>query len=199
MTGPLELAEKVSRFEDDLDASITSGLADGMGETKSDTERNIEANDSDVSGALKDSVSLDRDAPLDAHHAMQVIIDAEYAPYVEYGTGSFNTASDPLKQFKAPDDPPYGRIRQWIIRKGITADNPELQSSNLVQDETFVDSEGNETTIYAEQKQLAWAIMSSIEAFGNRPHPFARPAARSGFDATTDAVSNEMKAALRRF
>jgi len=80
MTGPLELAQKVSRFEDDLDASITSGLADGMSETKSDTERNIEANDSDVSGALKDSVSLDRDAPLDAHHAMQVIIDAEVPP-----------------------------------------------------------------------------------------------------------------------
>lgn len=185
MTSPRRLASKVDDFKDDLEDNIERGLGGGMRSTTDKTKENIKDNDSNVHGNLLDSVEFNRGVVDGYLFSAQTEIGAKHAPFVEYGTGSHQ---DPLPSwaktsFKAPDPrPPIGKIRQWIIRKGISP-HPTNRTADLI----------------ADQEQLAWMLASSIGTYGNRPHPYARPAAREGFDETVDKVTAGMLEAIRRF
>jgi hypothetical protein len=213
MTSPTNLAKKVERFSDTLDEAAERGVGSGMATTKREAKRNVRRNDSDVSGTLRDSIVLDDDGVTDLRDSLRVAaharvsILAKYAPFVEYGTGTRQDVGGTAlvgqfaRVFKSPDPaPPFGRILQWIIRKGISANDPELRRTNRTQNETFTEPVTGETIeSTAEQRRLAFAIRNSIANYGNRPHPFARPAARVGFDTTTRDVKSEFRTAIRQF
>jgi len=188
MTSPEKLAAKVEGFAEDLDDNIEDGLHDGMGNTEFETKENIRHNDSVVNHGLINSVNLYRNTIPTAHHSRSVRVEKGYAPFVEYGTGSMQKGG-PLK-FPAPDPrPPLGPIKQWLIRKGeSTPRDPTLR-------------EFGEIHINQQESldNLARAIADQIGTYGNRPHPFARPAARDGFDTTVDNVRRQMKHSIRRF
>jgi len=159
-----------------------------MRNTEFETKTNIRENESVVNRGLINSVSLYRDTIPTAHHSRSVRIRKRYAPFVEYGTGSMQDGG-PLK-FPAPDPrPPLGPIKQWLIRKGDAIPrDPNLRSFG----EINIDQQ-------ASLDNLSRAIADQIGTYGNRPHPFARPAARDGFDVTTDNVRRQMKYTVRRF
>jgi hypothetical protein len=187
MTSAKQLASKVEDFTDDLEDNIDDGLDDGMQTTTNETRRNLESNDSVVHGNLLDSIEFNRNVMDGYLFSAQTEIGAKHAPFVEYGTGSHQDPLPPwadVSRFKSPDPaPPKGKIRQWIIRKGITTNDPSLRSVNLME----------------EQSRLASIIRQTIAEYGNRAHPFARPAARHGFDVTTRNIEREMRKSLRRF
>lgn len=188
MTSGKKLAAKVEDFADDLDDNIDEGLQDGMENTEFETTTNIRENDSVVNRGLISSVNLYRDTIPSAHKSASVRIEAGHAPFVEYGTGSMQQGG-PLK-FKAPDPrPPLGPIKQWLIRKGDSIPrDPNLREFG----EINIDQQQSLTN-------LAKAIADQIGKYGNRPHPYARPAAQKGFDTTVDNVRRQMQHSIRRF
>lgn len=207
MTSAEKLASKVEDFNDDLEDELDDALQTGMRSTTQKAIRNVRRNDSIAHGNLIGSIEFERGTDTTFVNASKKVlssarthVDSDYAAFVEYGTGTFQQATPDGRVFPSPDPkPPLGKIRQWIIRKGITADNPDFRRVNLVQNEEFTDARGETTTIYSEQSQLAWAIANKIGAVGNRPHPFARPAARYGFDETVGRSKRAMSKSLRRF
>jgi len=195
MTSAEKLASKVESFSEDLDDNIEEGLEDGMGQTKDDTKQNIRQNDSIANAksgnGMLNSVTLDRDTIPTFHHSASVRVNKRHAPFVEYGTGS-NQRGGPLK-FPAPSPrPPLGPIKQWMLLKGITRGQP-YKGLRKINPKTGERDQQTELT------WLARAIADQIGKYGNRPHPFARPAARTGFDATVDEVKAQMYKSVRRF
>jgi len=191
VTSAEKLASKVEDFADDLGDNIEDGLEEGMKQTESDTKTNIRNNDSVVNRGLISSVTLDNDTISTSRFSRSVRINAGHGPFVEYGTGSMQKGG-PLN-FPAPSPrPPLGPIKQWLIRKGIQRGGPYTGLRRI-------DPETNERDQSAELTFLAQAIADQIGKYGNRAHPFARPAARTGFDATTDNVKSQMLKSVRRF
>jgi hypothetical protein len=166
-----KLAEALQDAADDMADEVEDELEGGARATRIQASRELQTNDSVANRDLINSFITDDtlpDLPRGEVGAM-VAVTMPYAKYVEYGTGIFNTESDPLKNYEAPGFPSeemIGRIRQWIILKGITAENRELQRVNLIE----------------EQENLAFAIASQIATYGNRPHRFMRPAYRKRRD-----------------
>lgn len=193
MTTPEKLASKVESFKENLDDTVEEGLEDGMSNTEFEAENNLRRNDSVVNRSLISSITLDRDTIPTFKHSASVRVNAEHAPFVEYGTGS-RQKGGPLK-FPAPSPkPPIGPIKQWLIRKGTSTDN--IQNVNL---KTLNDAAPRRVDQQESLTHLANAIAEVIGKYGNRPHPYARPAARSGFDTTVDNVKRQMKYSVRRF
>lgn len=196
MTSPEKLAEKVEDFADDLGDNIEEGLHEGMERTEFKTESNIRENNSVVNESLINSINLDADTIDEFFASRSVRINAGHAPFVEYGTG-MRQDGGPLK-FPAPSPrPPLGPIKQWLIRKGMpTVYNTDL---DMYPSDVSGPAPRIEKTFQERLHDLAYAIAEIIGKYGNRPHPFARPAARSGFDVTTDTVKRKMHKSVIRF
>ena len=102
-----------------------------------------------------------------ATHAVSA--QTSYARFVEYGTGYYSE-----RGYKEPDPvPPLSNILEWIVQKGIT---PYAYDS-----------------IY----ELAQAIQWTIGMFGNRAHPFMRPAWQQHRGGLTLAHRRGVRRALR--
>jgi len=193
MASAKELARRVEDLRDDLEDGIEDAVDDGLDTTKQGAKANIIAGDTYASGALKTSITrTDSDPSAD----YIVRSDLPYAKYIEYGTGVY---ADPEHPYKSPDPkPPYGQIRQWVIRKGLTASDTNIgvdARRNLVQD---IEKEGEPDQI-AEQKAITFRIMQIIGKYGNRPHPFMRPAWRIGKPRLLNSARANVSRAVRRF
>jgi len=116
------------------------------------------------------------DTRLDSYGKHIARADAPYAAYVEYGTGLRGLTQSPMggANFDAPDVAPYGAIREWIDRKGITPRQFDSRDA------------------------LASAIADSITAFGTRPHPYMRPAWNAHEADLKRAHRNGVRQAIRR-
>ncbi len=186
MAKAIDLAESVERMASELDDEVQDALEDGADTTARATEATIEENNSVAHGNLLAGITT-RDADDDiipsGEAGAHVVSTMPYSGFVEYGTGSYNTQRDPFKSFKSPDPaPPIGPIRQWVIRKGITAKKDALRTRT---DEQFAN---DVPLLIAEQENLARAIADLIGALGNRSHPFMRPAFHSSKDAVFGGV-----------
>lgn len=191
MTNGEQLAAKVEDFADDLGESVEESVETGMDVTSAYTRKNLRENDSVVNRGLITSIDTDDGTVEGFRHSASTTIDAPYAPYVEYGTGSMQSGGD--RQFKAPDPrPPLGPIKQWLIRKG----NTEPQKYKGLREINPITAERDQQ---AELTNFAQAIADQIGTYGNRPHPYARPAARDGFNFTTSETIRKMRRALNRF
>lgn len=180
MASAESLAKKVKQMSDDLEGEVEDGLDSGATGITANAKEQVELNDSDVHGYLKGSIR-NRDDVTTMHEAARVIrANAKYSPYIEYGTGTFSHTPSAVGSFDAPDNAPVGKIRQWIVRKGII---PRVfDSGNLIED----------------QRDLSYAIAHTIEELGNRPHPFMRPAYNrpSGKDRTVREVADGIQDAI---
>lgn len=137
-----------------------------MAQTKATVQRNILANNNRASGALLQSVDhFDNSATISGTASIKTDgysthivraggVDAPHAPFVEYGTGLRQGSGAPNEgtQFPAPSVPPTDSIATWMIQKGVTPREYD--------------------TIYG----AAAAIAEDIARFGNRAHPYMRPA-----------------------
>lgn len=181
MTSALKLAEKVQDMADDLEDEVEKGLDDGAEGIESNAREQVEVNDSDVHGNLKQSIRTREDV-FSAHEVSRVVrAHVKYAPYVEFGTGVFSHTPSAVGSFDTPDPhPPVGNIRQWIVRKGIIP--YAYDSGYLIED----------------QRNLAWAIAETIGELGNRPHPFMGPAYNrpSGKQRTVQQVARGVQNAI---
>lgn len=194
MSNAEEVAANVLDFAEDLDDNIEEGLDSGMDDTKDEAKQNLRDNDSVVNRSLISSIYLLADTPLEAKHTRQVIVDAPHAPYVEYGTGQRQEAGK--VRFKAPDPgPPIGKIKQWMIAKGLYT----LSAPNLLWTEISGPAPRANKSVEERLDDWAHVIADSIAEHGNRPHPYARPAARKGFKITLDRVRRQMKRSVRRY
>jgi HK97 gp10 family phage protein len=193
MASGSELARRVEDLRDDLEDGIEEAVDNGLDTTKEAAKANLIANNSVVHGALKSSITR---ADSDPRADYIVRSDLPRAKYLEYGTGVY---ADPEHPYKSPDPmPPYGPIRQWVIRKGLTASNTNIgvdARRNLVQDI----ERGGEPDQIAEQKAIAFRIQQIIGKYGNRPHPFMRPAWRAGKPRIMNQARVNVKRAVRRF
>jgi HK97 gp10 family phage protein len=192
MASAKQLARRIEDLSDDIGDGLDDAVEDGLDTTKRAAKANIVLNDSDVHGDLRKSiVRADHDPRAD----YIVRSDLPRAKFLEYGTGVY---ADPEHPYKSPSPkPPHGPIRQWVIRKGLTADSVDLDvgaRSNLVED---IEVGGD--TLYSEQAEIAWRIQHILGKYGNRPHPFMRPAWRTGKPHLLGAARANLSRAVRRF
>jgi len=151
------VASQVTDLADDLDDGIESAVDDGMDDTARQVQTNIKANDSVATGRLY----LNAESERVTHSPKTVVARRISVPgvykFVEYGTGLFSE-----KGYDSPDGPSprmLENLQDWIEDKGITGDYYDEQRTDD-----------------GDPSPLAWAIASSIVEFGNRSHPFLRPA-----------------------
>ena len=193
MASGRELARRVEDLRDDIEDGIEEAVDDGLDTTKQAAKANLIANDTYASGALKSSITR---ADSDPGADYIVRSDLPRAKYIEYGTGVYADSEHP---YKSPDPkPPYGQIRQWVIRKGLTANNTDIgvdARRNLVQD---IERDGEPDQI-AEQKAITFRIQQIIGKYGNRPHPFMRPSWRIGKPRLLNNARSNLSRAVRRF
>lgn len=110
-----------------------------------------------ATGALHDSVGT-RSESDGHHHEFATVATSPTARLTEFGTGVYNTETDPAKSFRAPSFTPRLRrnIQAWIVIKGIRS----RRYPN------------------ATAEELSFAIARQIAQFGTRQYAFMRPAYR---------------------
>jgi len=189
-----QAAKKVRRLPTYIKQAVNTNIESVMRAVKITARRNLftGGNRQVVSGTLAQSithddllgdvVTADIDVVDESYSAHATRVTAPHGPYVEYGTGTRQRGSPQGRQFKSPSTPPFNEILTWIQLKGIEA-----------RSEKYRDSDGGTNEI-----ALAEAIAESIETFGNRPHPYLRPAWREHRQSFSTAHRNGVRTALRR-
>jgi hypothetical protein len=170
---------------DDLDDEVEGAIEGGADATGVQAKREVQRNDSIAHGNLiagLETASLTDELP-SGEVGATLISTMPYSGFVEYGTGSYNTSVDPFTSYKSPDPkPPVGPIHQWVIRKGLTPDaRIEFGPDDDVRPERIH---------ITEQRKLAQRIAATIGKYGNKPHPFMRPAYRRKRDDIVDSVAD---------
>jgi len=160
------MADRIQRLPSRIKSLVDMEIGRAMEATKRDVQRNILAQNNRASGALLQSVdhhdaddltlgpstALKTDG-YTSHVVRAGGMDAPHAPFIEYGTGTRQGGTpNSGTRFKAPSAPPTDEIATWMMQKGA-----QPREYN---------------TIYG----AATAIAEDIQRWGNRPHPFARPA-----------------------
>lgn len=183
-----EMAKRVERLPSHIKQFVDMELATAMAETKVAVQRNILAQNNRATGALLQSIdhlddtdtisgtaSLKTDG-YSSHVVRAGGVDAPHAPFVEYGTGLRQGSGAPNEgtQFKAPSTPPTDSIVTWMIEKGVEPREYD--------------------TIYG----AATAIAEDIARFGNRAHPYMRPAWKERRADYSAAHARGVHTALRR-
>lgn len=179
-----KLADALHDIADDMADEVEDELEDGAEDARVEAQRELVENDSVAHGNLISSFLTDDtvpDLPTGEVGAMTAAT-MPYSAYVEYGTGIYNTQRDATKSYKSPGNMGfYGNIYQWVIRKGLTPDEPvEFTFDNVPRPSMMH---------IAEQQKLAYRITQVIHELGNRPHPFMRPAYRRRKPTILDNVT----------
>lgn len=195
MTSAKRLASKVEDFKDDLGDNLDDALERGMRSTTAKAHsiarrKDLDVNTNPSKPGLIDSIHFENSADTtfvnaskDVLSSARTVVGASYSPFIEYGTGTHGQPTPDGTVFKSPDPaPPIGKMRQWVIARGLTID-VSMRTVDRIKN----------------QQRLAWIMREIIGTKGNRAYPFARPAARRGFDDTVDNAERAMSKSLRRF
>lgn len=188
-------AKQVDQLGEAIERSVDDEIGDVMDDITDAARRNLVTGSSRqvVTGTLQSSiehntfgksgVAIGDVVDPDAYSAHETRAAAPHAPYVEYGTGTSQRGT-PLsgRTFKSPGTPPTGHIHEWIEDKGVRPKNPK-----------FVNPDGS-TNTYA----LARAIAEHIWKYGNKAHPFMRPAWTTHRASLSSAHRRGVRQALRQ-
>jgi HK97 gp10 family phage protein len=153
-------------------------------------------------GFLRNSITFDK-FPL----AVEIIVAANYAAYLEFGTRAFAAAyvsSLPVEwqefaaQFKGGGGGSFQefvmRLTEWVHRKGLGAGGPgkPIGVTGTYSIKTGKRT-GNKVTQESEDKSAAYRIALSILRKGIRPHPFLYPA----IEVNKKILIDNLKAVLK--
>ena len=165
-----QMAKRIRALPKHIKRNVDSNMGDLMDMIETQARANVAAQDSVVAGTLQGSINHRDAAALDTTVGSQfrgrtysnrvVRTEAPHAPYVEYGTGMRQKGRPhPAGNFRAPSVPPTGAIAEWMRKKPV-----EPRTT------TFYDDDE------AERRHVAQLIAETIAAYGQRPHPYMRPA-----------------------
>lgn len=158
-----EMAQKIRRLPRLIKRFVTMNVDDVFEKMARDAQRNVYRNDSVATNTLAGSIES-MDGPSNVtqrarggYETHVVRADAPYAAFVEYGTGLRQRGRpSPGGNFDSPSAPPVTPILEWMVEKGITS--------------------RTQSDVLPDRVAAAQAIAESIARFGQRPHPYMRPA-----------------------
>lgn len=191
MTSAESIAAKIEKAASNLDDEVEDAVETSTREMEQTAARTLNTNNNVAHGVLLSKLHTTTPRSHQAKYdtVSAVRSGAAHSPFIEYGTGVYNTGDNPINTFKSPDPaPPFGKIYQWVIRKGITPtyspDGSGVQpSENLIDD----------------QKQIARQIQQTIATYGNKSYPYMRPAYRAHKNDTVGRVADGIRDSFKDF
>jgi HK97 gp10 family phage protein len=170
LTGLPNLMTRLKTLEDNLTKGVAEEISASTLKIERDAKRNAPVN----FGSLRKSIHAE--SMLNGLTG-KVIVDASYAPYVEFGTGGKVSVPSGYEsfamQFKGGKSGTYYdfllAIMQWIKRKGITPKDAtySVKSQRRI---------GSKSQKFDQDVRMAQSIAFSILKKGIRPQPFLIPA-----------------------
>lgn len=143
-------------------------------------------------GFLRNSITFDKQ-PL----SVEIIVAADYAAYVEFGTRGFAAAYVAglpanwqafAASFRGGGGGSFAemlrRITEWVHRKGITGTYSVKTRKRT----------GNKEAIKSEDKSVAYVIALSILRKGIKPHPFLFPAIENNLPELKNNLKTQLNA-----
>lgn len=176
------MAKRVEKLQTYIKTFVDVEIGRVMDRMATTARRNLMANNSVVTGTLA-SQTRHRNAQTEVVDALPstgyathlVRADAPHAPYVEYGTGVYQSGSPTGGgNFRSPSVPPISAIHRWVRQKGI------------------------QPRVYDDQFELARNIAETIATYGSRPHPYMRPAWHQHRQGLSRGHRRGVRKALRR-
>lgn len=178
---------KIDKAEKKVEADIVNGLNKWAINTTNDAKINCPVDE----GFLRNSISPVLAAP--GNLKASVVVAANYAAYIEFGTRSFaasyvSTLPSNWQQYAATFKGSAGggdfndfimRLVEWIKRKGIDVFHNEERGTIIDIESGNISGKRKRRTKSqreAKTEQVAYAIALKILVEGIKPHPFLFPA-----------------------
>jgi HK97 gp10 family phage protein len=170
LTGLPNLMDRLKTIEDNLTKGVAEEISASTLKIERDAKRNAPVN----LGTLRRSIHAES---LLNGLTGKVIVDASYAPYVEFGTGGKVSVPSGYEsfamQYKGGKSGTYYdfllAIIEWVKRKGITPKD----SVYSVKTQRRI---GSKSQKFDQDVRMAQSIAFSILKKGIRPQPFLIPA-----------------------
>jgi HK97 gp10 family phage protein len=170
LTGLPNLMDRLKTIEDNLTKGVAEEISASTLKIERDAKRNAPVN----LGTLRRSIHAES---LLNGLTGKVIVDASYAPYVEFGTGGKVSIPSGYEsfamQYKGGKGGTYYdfllAIIEWVKRKGIT---PKDATYNIKTQRRT----GSKSQKFDQDVRMAQSIAFSILKKGIRPQPFLIPA-----------------------
>lgn len=187
-----DMAKRIARLIPKIRRYVDMNIEGVMRQAANFARQNISANNSLVTFALRqstkhhDALSADFNVTKTSRFSQQTYskhvtrAGLPYAQFIEYGTGARQRGRpEPAGNFRAPSNPPVNAIHNWMLAKPVTA---------------RLDVDDGDDRFAAAQR-----IAARIARYGQRPHPFMRPAWHEvgGVNTFQLAHRNGVRRALR--
>jgi HK97 gp10 family phage protein len=174
LTGLPNLMKRLKTIEDDLTKGVAQEISASTLKIERDAKRNAPVN----FGTLRRSIHAE--STLNGLTG-KVIVDASYAPYVEFGTGGKVSVPSGYEafamQFKGVKSGTYYdflmAIVEWIKRKGI---RPNDATYSVKIPMKTIRRTGSKSQKFDQDVRMAERIAYAILKKGIRPQPFLIPA-----------------------
>ena len=170
LTGLPNLMNRLKTIEDNLTKGVAHEISASTLKIERDAKRNAPVN----LGTLRNSIHAE--SALNGLTG-RVVVDASYAPYVEFGTGGKVSVPSGYEsfamQYKGNKGGSYYdflmAIAEWVRKKGITSNEATYNTKT----KRRIGSKSQKTT---QDVKMAERIAYSILKKGIRPQPFLIPA-----------------------
>jgi len=193
VTNLKELQGKMQKMSEDAQRKLKDEMNRFADNTVTEAKRLAPVDE----GLLRNSISANKVTAISKNMVVEVIVAADYAAYVEFGTRKFAAAyvatlPPEWQEFAAKYKGKGGgtfeefvmRLARWVKRKGIGA-TYDIKTRRRDR----VGKQSAKTTMEAD----AYAIALHIMRNGIKPHPFLYPAVENNKKIFIDNIKKELQ------
>jgi len=190
VTNLKELQGKMQKMSEDAQRKLKDEMNRFADNTVTEAKRLAPVDE----GLLRNSISANKVTTISKTMVVEVIVAADYAAYVEFGTRRFAAAyvatlppewQEFAAKFKGKGGGTFEefvqRIMAWVERKGIGA--MQTKSGNR----------SNSAASYDQMQQAAYSIALNIIQNGIKQHPFLYPAVENNKKIFIDNIKKELQ------